>query len=228
MKSFINKNKYLVLSVFFLALFFVLFIQQRDENIDYDILSPEQEEKSSILAEERFINEEKEKKAKIDVIDESVTDTRGIHDSKVKRISILEKDIDQEVIPVGVDDEGRVETLDNAHDLTWYARTGKNIKNIIIAGHRDWANESGYQVGKLFQSESWDKGLELKIEFENGKTEIFELTHKYNYKPDETPSEIMNTEEGDYRVTLMTCVGEYKQGYGYEERIYNVFSYTDR
>lgn len=211
MKSFIKEYKYLILAITCLGLFFIFSTNSSNANIEANISF---DNESSILHKERSINRKSKSLKGIQ------HETYGIHKSNVKRIIINDKEINQEVIPVGVDSEGRVATADNAIDLTWYARTGDKVNNIIIAGHRDYTDG----IGVLSGSELWGKGLRLEIEFENGTKETFELTHKYNYTPEETPSEIMNTETGEYRVTLITCVGEFIKGKGYENRIYNVFT----
>lgn len=218
MMSFIQKYKYLLLSFVFMGLFFASIVNGQESNIEYDMIIPQQALSKTTIQTKTLIGEGNKTDR---FIKEPI---HAVHHSNVKRIIIKDKSIDQNVIPVGVDDLGRVATANNAFDLTWYARTGENITNIIISGHRDY----GKDIGVLSGSEAWDKDLELEIEFENGEKETFVLTQKYNYKPDETPSEIMNTETGEYRVTLITCVGEYIKGYGYEERIYNIFTLADK
>ena len=212
MKAFIKEYKYIILSFICVVLFFVFSgdFAKDSEEVIYDNYTFSHAYKQSTIQEK--------------LSQPPLQPTHAVHHSEVKRIKIKDKGIDQEVIPVGVDEYGRVATADNAVDLTWYARTGENITNIIIAGHRDYTDG----IGVLSGSENWEKGLQLKLEFVNGEKEVFELTHKYNYTPKETPSDIMNTETGEYRVTLITCGGDFIRGYGYEERIYNIFSFSHK
>lgn len=213
MKSFIKEYKYLFLSIACLILFFIFSTNNSNANIEANI---------SFDNESTYLHKERTTELNTRSLEGIKRHSYGIHESNVKRIIINDKEINQEVIPVGVDSEGRVATANNAIDLTWYARTGDKVTNIIIAGHRDYTDG----IGVLSGSELWEKGLQLEIIFENGTKETFELSHKYNYTPEETPSEIMNTETGGYRVTLITCVGEFIKGQGYENRIYNVFTFV--
>lgn len=208
----LKSNLFLYIAIILFALFIGLLWQGgafSNSNVEYDQLLVSNNEGNQ---KELDIDDDT-RGTKETIINNNTSQDSAIRDYGVKLLSFDKYGISQEVIPVGIDHEGKIEVMNNAHDLVWYERKGENVKNIIIAGHQGWKKERGI----LNDSHTWEKGSELELTFENGTKETFVLTYKYKYKPDETPLELMSTEEGDYRVTVITCSVDGK------ERIYNVF-----
>lgn len=192
----LRKNKYLVVSILLLVIAFGWFYGDTQE-VGFDDIDE--------ISKEDKIGEEKESKR-----------TWG---KAIKSIEVEGKGINQEVYPVGVTEDGYIETRDNAEDLVWYEHYGEGVRNVIIAGHRAW----GSKKGVLYESETWEKGTKVIITFSDGSIEVFVHTKKYKYRMEDTPIEIMDTENGEYRITIMTCTGEYVKGYGHLDRVYNIF-----
>lgn len=203
-KQTLKDNFFLYVSIVSFLLFsVVLFYEYQVSKVTYD---------NEIVPVEEIVVEEEKKEVPKPI---EVEEHYAIQHSDVVHIEIKNKGVSQEVIPVGVDENNVMIIPNNARDLVWYARKGEKVRNIIIAGHRGWR---GYE-GTLFNSKHWEKGTELELTFDNGEKEVFVLTHKYKYSPEEIPEYLMNTEVGTYRVTIFTCNDDGT------ERVFNVFSY---
>ncbi|KZR59348.1 class F sortase [Bacillus badius] len=208
-----RKNFFLILAIICICLF------------SFSLLETEKAIGSNEKTEEKvfdndFIasNEQPQNQPKEKIIEED--QYREIVYSNVKKVVIPKYKVNQNITPVGLDEYGHIKTVENAHEIVWYAIKGVNVHNIILAAHKDYRGE----IGAFYDSDRWEKGEELIIEYENGNREVFELKRKYSFRPEETPENVMKVDEGEYRVTVMTCYGKFIKGKGYEKRIYNVFT----
>lgn len=203
MFKYIQKNIFLFISIFFLivSLFLIYYFFIDKENY--------------IVYDNKVTNYPENINTKLSTPESNLSVTSGI-----SSINIYTENLEFNVIPVGVDKDGYIKTMNNANDIVWYERTGTDVSNMIIAGHSSWLGEKGL----FLDSEFWDKGTELEVTFLNGKKEKFILTSKYKYIAEDTPNDVLDTEKGVYRVTVMTCIGEYVEGVGSKYRVYNVFT----
>ncbi len=123
------------------------------------------------------------------------------------------------LIPVGVDDEGVMETPKNWFEAGWYIKGGMpgEPKNLVINGHYDTNTGAPAAFYNL-------KAL--------GFGDVVEVKDKYgrifNYKvvilsyldvKDPSRLEVLKDEEGKSTLTLITCSGDYFWESGYDKRL---------
>lgn len=119
--------------------------------------------------------------------------------------------------PVGLDSEGRVDTIPNALTVAWYkygAAPGSQ-GNAILAGHRDWNGT----LGSLRSIEDLKIGEAVTITFKDGSEQSFKVVSNNTYLMDEVPEGVMSL-EGESRITMITCSGKFvKEKGGYQNRV---------
>jgi hypothetical protein len=127
---------------------------------------------------------------------------------------------DVAIEPVGIDQEGKMDVVDRPEVLSWYDTRGYAVKNLLVAGHRDWNDK----LGVLYKMENWQKGKEVTIHFSDGSKRIFLLESIESYKPDEVPDNVMSLTDGEPRVTFISCAGKFNEKEdGYELRVIATF-----
>lgn len=116
-------------------------------------------------------------------------------------------DISVAVIPVGVDENGAMETVPK-HDVAgWYmyGPAPNEEGNCIIAGHNRYNGKKGFFS---ILHEGLKVGDRVIVTMENGQTVVYEVETIENYNYDAVPSEVMEP-WGETRLTLITCLGDY-------------------
>lgn len=133
------------------------------------------------------------------------------------RIAIPTFEIDAPIEPVGLDNEGRVDTIPDASTVGWY-KLGPSPGaqgNAILDGHRDWKGE----LGSLRPIERLKPGEAVIIAYEDGSRQTFSVESNNTYSLDGVPESVMEL-SGEARVTLITCSGRFiKEQGGYQSRV---------
>lgn len=133
------------------------------------------------------------------------------------KISIPTFEIEAPIEPVGLDNEGRVDTIPNALTVGWY-KFGPSPGaqgNAILDGHRDWKGE----LGSLRSIERLKPGEAVIIAYKDGSQQTFNVETNNTYSLDEVPESVMEL-KGEARVTLITCSGKFvKEKGGYQSRV---------
>lgn len=121
------------------------------------------------------------------------------------------------ILPVGLDKDGRMVVKDGLETASWYRNSAipGNSGNSLIAGHRDWKGE----LGDFQYLETIQKNETVLIQYEDKEIRTFQVVEKNVYPMNEVPEEVMNI-QGESRVTLITCTGEFiREKGGYQSRV---------
>lgn len=115
---------------------------------------------------------------------------------------LLMNDWQIKIHAVGLTPEGNMDTVDSATDIAWY-KGGYIDGNIILAGHRYFDGEKGVFFGLEDMHVE-----EIGIRFRDGTIKKYALQSVNSYLVEEIPSNVMQL-DGEHRVTLITCDGQY-------------------
>lgn len=133
-------------------------------------------------------------------------------------------DKDVSIKSVGLDEKGRMGTVEDPKTLSWYNTKGHKAKNLLLSSHRDWAGE----LGILHGLETWEDGQKLTITLDNGKQKRYKLKKVTVYHKENVPKEVMQLQTGKPRVTVITCTGTFiKDEGGYNKRAIAIFEPID-
>lgn len=115
--------------------------------------------------------------------------------------------IKTQILPVGVNADGAMDTVNDAHIAGWYSESASPGEegNAIIAGHVVWKGKKG-DFAILSKLKVDD---EVVIEFREGYTRKFKVASNEEFPLDAIPEWVMKLDSGDSRVTLITCSGEF-------------------
>jgi sortase (surface protein transpeptidase) len=132
------------------------------------------------------------------------------------RLRVPSLSLDAAVVPVGLDAEGLME-IPPATDVGWY-RLGPSPGapgSSVLAAHVDY----GGQRGAFFDLASLEVGAEVVVEGD-GTSATFIVTGREQVAKDEVDLSRYFTNQGDPRLTLITCGGAFDQGVRhYEDNI---------
>lgn len=121
---------------------------------------------------------------------------------------------------VGLDNKGRMSTVEDPKELSWYDTRGHQVQNVLLSSHRDWNGE----LGILHGLESWETNQQLTLTFQDGNQSTYRLSEVEVYHKDNVPKDVMKLQEGDPRVTIITCTGDFQPNNGgYDKRAIAIF-----
>jgi LPXTG-site transpeptidase (sortase) family protein len=112
---------------------------------------------------------------------------------------------------VGLAQDGTIGTVNSASDAAWFSEGASpgDPGNAILSGHVSWGGKAGtFAVLHYMQV-----GEQVSVEFESGAKRVFEVTNVDKYTIDDFPSMVTDF-DGDERLTLITCLGDYDRAYG--------------
>lgn len=134
------------------------------------------------------------------------------------RIYFTAAEVMADILPVGIIEDGeragQMDTIDDPDVAAWYepgpAPGGPG--NALINGHKSWKGK----IGRF--SVLWDMqaGDEVIIEYADGSLASFYADSVAFYPYNAVPDEVMSL-EGESRVTLITCYGEFDRQAGTSE-----------
>ncbi len=134
------------------------------------------------------------------------------------KIYFTSLEITTEVMPVGINIEGEMATIDDAHIAGWYYNPNNPVSpgekgNAIIAGHVRWKGKVGdfSKIGELTDKD------DVVIEFDKGYTRTFRAVSNDIFPLNDYPDWVMKENSEDARVTLITCAGEFNHEIGTSE-----------
>jgi len=124
-----------------------------------------------------------------------------------------------EVIPVGVDQDRQVEIPDDISQVGWYrfgATPGTGVGSSVIVGHRDGRN---FGLGAFYELENLKVGDPISVTNEAGDLVTYQVTGVESIKKSKLPLRELFREDGAETLTLISCIGYYEPGVGYEANI---------
>ncbi|WP_456272269.1 sortase domain-containing protein [Bacillus sp. AK031] len=130
------------------------------------------------------------------------------------RIKIPSLDIDTEVIPVGLLENGEMEVPKGTEVAGWYNRGIKaGAKgNAVVAGHVD--SKEGPAI--FFYLKNMEIGEKVTVTDTEGIEQTFVVKQKESYQAEEAPIEKIFGPDNSRNLNLITCTGTFN----YEEHLY--------
>ena len=128
-------------------------------------------------------------------------------------------DVRSKVIPVGVDQDRQVEIPEDISQVGWYrfgATPGTGVGSSVIVGHRDGRN---FGIGAFYSLESLEVGDPIVVANEVGNRITYQVTGVESIKKSKLPFRELFREDGAETLTLISCIGYYEPGVGYEANI---------
>lgn len=117
-----------------------------------------------------------------------------------------ERQRQSEIRPVGLEDDGSIGTVDSATISGWYedGASPGDPGNSIIGGHIRWKGK----LGTFSILHDMEVGEKVIVKMDNGELRYFYVISKDSYALTEFPSFVTDL-DGDTRLTLITCLGDY-------------------
>lgn len=114
--------------------------------------------------------------------------------------------LQSDIQPVGLAEDNSIDTVPSATISGWYEGSSApgDPGNAIIGGHVSWRGKRG-TFSVLHDVKI---GEQITIEFENGMVRYFEVISQNTYAVADFPSFVTDL-DGDTRLTLITCLGDY-------------------
>lgn len=148
-----------------------------------------------------------------------VPDTEAVTGPVPIALKIPSIDVVSEVVPVGVDADQQVVIPEDISQVGWYrfgATPGTGVGSSVIVGHRDGRN---YGVGAFYDLERLDVGDPISLTNEAGEQVTYQVTGVESIKKSKLPFRELFRETGEETLTLISCIGYYEPGVGYEANI---------
>ena len=128
-------------------------------------------------------------------------------------------DVVSEVVPVGVDADQQVVIPEDISQVGWYrfgATPGTGVGSSVIVGHRDGRN---YGVGAFYDLGQLGIGDPISVTNEAGTQITYEVTGVESIKKSKLPFRELFRETGEETLTLISCIGYFEPGVGYDANI---------
>lgn len=131
-----------------------------------------------------------------------------------EKLYFTEREIMCDVLPVGVNSDGAMDTLDSHNQAAWaeYGPSPGEEGNAIINGHVRFRGKKGY----FSILKDMEIGEEVAIEYNDGSVRYFKVRSVDTYYLYELPPTVMGL-GGDTRLTLITCLGDFNHDIGTSE-----------
>jgi len=134
-------------------------------------------------------------------------------------IEIPAIDVVSEVVPVGVDADQQVVIPEDISQVGWYrfgATPGTGVGSSVIVGHRDGRN---YGVGAFYDLGRLGIGDPISVTNEAGTQITYRVTGVETINKSKLPFRELFRETGEETLTLISCIGYFEPGVGYDANI---------
>lgn len=128
-------------------------------------------------------------------------------------------DVVSEVVPVGVDSDQQVVIPEDISQVGWYrfgATPGTGVGSSVIVGHRDGRN---YGVGAFYDLGRLGIGDPISVTNEAGTQITYLVTGVESISKSKLPFRELFRETGEETLTLISCIGYFEPGVGYDANI---------
>lgn len=161
--------------------------------------------------EEEFVLLDSLMKKKTELEEQVKVQEEGITPS---RVQIPSMDIDTNIIPVGLLENGEMEVPEETDVVGWYDRGVKvGAKgNAVLAGHVD--SKKGPAI--FFYLKNIKEGEKIIVTDEKGMERTFEVKSKESYPSDEAPIEKIFGPSDKRNLNVITCTGTFN----HDEHLY--------
>ena len=124
-----------------------------------------------------------------------------------QRLSLPSLEVDAEVVPVGLEADGGMEVPDDVSNVGWYS-PGVEVGaagTAVLAGHVDSRTQG---LGALFDLRRLEPGDPVMVSGDGASTE-WRVTGRTRYPKDELPLDDIFRWDGEPRLVLITCGGDF-------------------
>jgi LPXTG-site transpeptidase (sortase) family protein len=152
-------------------------------------------------------------------IGELVPETEVVKGSAPITLAIPAIDVVSEVVPVGVDSDQQVVIPEDISQVGWYrfgATPGTGVGSSVIVGHRDGRN---YGIGAFYDLGRLAIGDPISVTNEAGVQVSYQVTGVESINKSKLPFRELFRETGEETLTLISCIGYFEPGVGYEANI---------
>ena len=152
-------------------------------------------------------------------IGEVVPDKQPVSGPAPVAVEIPAIDIVSKVIPVGVDADQQVMIPQDISQVGWYrfgATPGTGVGSSVIVGHRDGR---GYGIGAFYDLGRLGIGDPILVTNESGVKVTYLVTGVESITKSKLPFRELFRETGEETLTLISCIGLYEPGVGYDANI---------
>ncbi len=128
-------------------------------------------------------------------------------------------DVVSDVVPVGVDADQQVVIPEDISQVGWYrfgATPGTGVGSSVIVGHRDGRN---YGVGAFYDLGRLGIGDPISVTNEAGTQITYQVTGVESINKAKLPLRELFRETGEETLTLISCIGYFEPGVGYDANI---------
>lgn len=128
------------------------------------------------------------------------------------KIYFMDRNVSAEIQPVGLLKNNAIDTVDDPYIAAWYkdgASPADGEGNAIINGHVRW----GGVAGTFAILPDLKENEEILIELEDHTQKRFYVSETHYYPFNKVPPEILS-QSGDFRLTLISCYGEWNSDAG--------------
>ena len=124
------------------------------------------------------------------------------------RLTIPSINVDANIIYVGLDSKGAVDTPKGPSEVAWFQlgpRPGSNGSSVITGHFGPWQTGASSVFDNLHKLKPGDK---IYVKDDTGESHGFEVTESRLYNPSESVNDIFNKNDGVY-LNLITCSGDW-------------------
>lgn len=126
--------------------------------------------------------------------------------SRPRQLTIRSIDVSATIRAAGLTSAGDMDINDNPNELAWYKFGPKpgEAGSAVIAGHYGWKSGKPSVFNDLSKL---DKGDEMTVKDEAGRTMIFAVTRTAAYDPNQDATDVFKSNDGTARLNVITCQG---------------------
>jgi LPXTG-site transpeptidase (sortase) family protein len=134
-------------------------------------------------------------------------------------LGIAQLGVQAEIVPVGVDQDGQVVIPEDIAQVGWYkfgATPGSGQGSSVLVGHRDGRN---YGKGAFYNVGSLNPGDTVTLRNAEDQVVTYRVTGRESTYKEELPMRELFRETGEEVLTLISCIGAYIPGVGYDQNV---------
>jgi LPXTG-site transpeptidase (sortase) family protein len=134
-------------------------------------------------------------------------------------LSIPDLGVTAEIVPVGVDQDSQVVVPEDIAQVGWYkfgATPGSGQGSSVLVGHRDGRN---YGKGAFYNLGALKPGDSVTVRNAEGQETTYRVTGRESTSKQELPMRELFRETGEEVLTLISCIGVYVPGVGYDQNV---------
>lgn len=134
-------------------------------------------------------------------------------------LDIPELGIQAKIVPVGIDQDGQVVIPEDIAQVGWYkfgATPGSGQGSSVLVGHRDGRN---YGKGAFYNLSSLKPGDTVTLRNADDQVAAYRVTARESTYKQELPMRELFRETGEEVLTLISCIGVYVPGVGYDQNV---------